>query len=295
MTKHLFSLLALIIVSIAFVGCGNKTSSVSDVAIITEETTWNDKTCVKQSASLDLNNDGKKEEIAVYFMSEYEQDDTLQWFDFCDIVITEKNGTHHSTTWYCAGLIPTLNFADFDTNDGLIQFYFESQGYDSNPYTKIFSFDGTQIVSNTGFPGTLTSYDGSGRIYSSEIYSVNCYYDLTKGLTPLPKENIIGTFIQRDFNILLCSRPIGLGFTYAILSEYYEGDGYKNYIGSFEDEFICIVPPNTSLEVLDIEFQFSTQEPSSKTDELNPVPWLKVKTPDGAEGWFNVFYTGFNI
>jgi hypothetical protein len=188
--------------------------------------------------------------------------------------------------WQYSNIRPQLHFADFDTRDALIQFYLEGDGPSGDPFTQIFSFNGTRIIMNTGFPGFITRYDGLGRIYSFDMYSVNSYFDLNAGLTPLPKENIVGSVVQRDFNILLCTTP-GNGYTSAILSSYYEEDldAYTQY---FRDEFICLVPANTPLEVLDIEFTTTPWDDGS--NELHPVPWIKVRIPDGIEGWFSVFY-----
>jgi hypothetical protein len=250
------------------------------IEIITEKTSG----YILQTTTLDLDGDGVAEQISAYFLSD---DDLLNasYIEIytCEIVVI-KADVEYKITWHEASMRPQLNFADFDTRDAKIQFYIESDGPSGDPYTQIFSFDGTQIIKNTGFPGFITSYDGLGRIYSDEIYSVNCYFDLNNGLTPLPKDNIVGTEIQRDFNIILCS-TMGEFYTSAILSHYYD-ENLEFYIQHFEEQFICLVPVGTPLIVLDIEFVTYPWD----ENELNPVPWLKVRTPDGTEGWFGVFY-----
>ena len=147
---------------------------------------------------------------------------------------------------------------------------------------------GIGIVRNVGFNGFLQSHDGNRRLYSFDAYNVNCYYDLYDGLTPLPKGNIVGTEITRSFNVLLCKTP-GKGYTAELLSSYYE-ESLEHYIEHFKDEFICMVPAETPLTVLDIEFVTVKDAYGMDSDELYHVPWLKVKTPDGVEGWFCVFY-----
>lgn len=260
------------------------------IDITTENTTINGKDCILQATVIDLNGDGIGERITVYFTDEstitVDGEPPTGYYDSCEIIVTNPDGGLYTSTWSYDNMKPQLNFADFDTSDSFIQFYLEGNGPSGDPFTQIFSFNGSQIVKNTGFPGYLTSYDGFGRIYTYDIYNVNSYYDLTNGLTPLPKDNIVGTEIQRDFNILLCTNP-GKGYTAAILSYYYE-DSLEDYITGFKEEFICLVPANVPLVVLDIEFQ--TDPWDNNSDELYPVPWIKVRTPDGTEGWFCVFY-----
>ena len=250
----------------------------------------NGKNCLVQTATLDLDGDGADEQITAYFSCEglisLNDAPPVDIYDTCEIAILKGN-KEYTAAWTYDNMMPHINFAEFDTRSGLIHFYFDGDGPSGDPFTQIFCFDGAQIVKNTGFQGAVTRYDGMGRIYSYDIYSVNCYYDLTNGLTPLPKDEIIGTEIQRDLNLLLCTKP-GKGFTAAALSYYYEEYGIENYIEPFRDEFICLVPANTNLVVIDIEFQRDPWNPNS--DEMYNVPWLKVRLPDGTEGWFCIVY-----
>ncbi len=253
------------------------------VDITTENTTRNGKDCVSQVAEIDLNGDEAAEQITAYFI--YEGIDNGGGLDICEIIITNSSGESYTFSWHSENIEPELNFADFDTNDDLTQFFLKSNGPSADPSIQIFSFDGTKIIENAGFAGEITSYDGLGKIYSFEEYNVNCYYDLNNGLTPLPKENIIGTEIQRNCNILLF-KDLGNGnYTSVISSNEYEKD-LTFYTEYKKEEFICLVPSNTPLIVLDIEFL----PMSDDSDELYPVPWIKVRIPDGTEGWFCLVY-----
>jgi hypothetical protein len=256
--------------------------------ITTENTTWNGKDSVMQTVEIDLNCDGLYEQVKAYFTNEclsVDGESPAGYYDACEIVITDAGEERETRTqmWLYEYMEPRLNIADFDTSDGLIQFYLYGNGPSADPYTQIFSFDGALIINNTGFPGGIVNYDGLGGIYTAG--NLNSYYDLNNGLTPLPKENIVGTEIRRDFNILLMTKP-GNGYTAALLSNYYEDD-LELYVGDFKDDFICLVPANTPLTVLDIEF---SSAPWSESDDLYYVPWLKIKTPDDTEGWFCVVY-----
>jgi pimeloyl-ACP methyl ester carboxylesterase len=271
----------------------NKSASINPqvnpgTGITTENTTWNGKDSVMQTAEIDLNGDGLYEKIKAYFTNEglsVGGEPSVGYYDTCEIVITNAGGEGktHAQTWFYERMVPQLNIADFDTRDGLIQFYLYGNGPSADPYTQIFSFDGARIITNIGFPGGIVNYDGLSGIYTAG--NLNSYYDLNNGLTPLPKENIVGTEIRRDFNVLLVTKP-GNGYTAAILSTYYEND-LELYIGDFKDDFICLVSANTPLTVLDIEF---SSAPWSGSDDLYYVPWLKVRTPDDTEGWFCVVY-----
>ena len=304
----------IIAITLLFVVCGNigqsnetekpsmpvitnttiETSTLDSTSILVDITTKDEikegKRYTIQSAILDLDNDKTEEQITAYFSSKeiiaINGESPINYYDTCEILIV-KLGEEYLFTWSYEDMVPYLNFADFDSHDESIQFYLEGNGPSGDPYTQIFSFNGTQILKNVGFTGFITSYDGAGKIYSYDIYNVNCYYDLIDGLTPLPKDSIVGTEIQRDFNILLCTKP-GEGYTAAILSYYYENDDFEHYIDSFKDEFMRLVPANTPLIVLDIEFLGLPWD--SDSDKLYNVPWLKVKTPDGIEGWFCVVY-----
>lgn len=252
-----------------------------NVDITKENTTKDGKDCISQVAKIDLDGDGMAEQITAYFI--YEGIDNGRGLDTCEIIITNSDGEAYTFSWHSENIKPQLNFAEFDTNDDLIQFFLKSNGPSADPSVQIFSFDGSKIVKNAGFAGEITSYDGLGKIYSFEKYNVNCYYDLNNGLTPLPKENIIGTEIQRDCNILLFKDPGNYNYTSAILSNEYE----KDLTFYTENEgFICMVPANTPLTVLDIEFL----PMSNDADTLYPVPYIKVRTPDGTEGWFCIVY-----
>jgi len=151
---------------------------------------------------LDLDGDGTDERIAAYFSCSWTYDDgsvPVDTFDLCEIEVAARGGMVYTASWQYDNLRPRLNFADFDAGDGLIQIYLEGDGPSGDPYTRIFGCDGTRVIKNAGFPGFITRCDGHGRIYSFDEYNVNCFYDLRNGLTPLPKENIVGTETERNF------------------------------------------------------------------------------------------------
>ncbi|MCL1809943.1 MAG: hypothetical protein FWG42_09310 [Clostridiales bacterium] len=263
------------------------------VAVVTTENgTRHGVECLILRTSLDLDGDGAVDQLTAYFTpgtgigsSGGEPTDA---YGCCEIEIASTGtGTETETfslSWIYDNLFPQIKFADFDAHEQYIQFYLEGDGPSGDPRTKIFTFDGMRVYENLTLPGFVTEYDGNSRIFSFGIYSVNCYYDLYDGLTPLPKEDIVGTEIQRSFGVLLFTE-LNMDYTCAVLSGEYENQGWKNYVTSME-EFVCLVPENTPLEVLDIEFVESRFEPGS----LYGVPWLKVRTPEGTEGWFSVVY-----
>ena len=263
--------------------------TLDSINIITKYGTRNGDECLILSTSLDLDGDGIDERIAAYFLFsrvDYMGNPVDFVNDYCcsEIEITDGNDDVFTASPGCTTYQdPALHFADFDIRDSLIQFYVEGDGhYDRDcPYTKIFSYDGAQIIENIFLPGNVTSYDGFGKIYSIERYSINCFYDLYSGLTLLPKENIIGTEIRRNISLLLMALP-ETEYTRDFESSSYERDDWE-YVGLYEDDFICLVPPDTPLVVLDIKVVegFSWQGIDT---------WLKVQTPDGSEGWFCIVY-----
>ncbi|MCL1982596.1 MAG: hypothetical protein FWG53_05885 [Clostridiales bacterium] len=259
------------------------------VAVVTTENgTRNGKECLILKTSLDLDGDGVVDQLTAYFtssaVSSSSEGEPPDAYDCCEIEVESPGKDVFAASWLYDNLFPQVKFADFDAHEQYVQFYLEGDGASGDPRTKIFTYDGMRIYENLVVPGFVTNYDGNARIFSFGMYSVNCYYDLYDGLTPLPKEDIVGTEIQRSFNVLLYTGP-DTDYTSAVLSDEYENQGWKNYVTHI-DEFICIVPENTPLTVLDIEFVDSPFEPGS----LYSVPWLKVKTPEGVEGWFSVVY-----
>ena len=251
--------------------------------VTTEMTTRNGVDCLLQTAVLDMDGDGEDETIKAYFTCEnvwYVDVDMSGIYDTCEIVISKAGGQEFMTEWNYDAMIPVLNLAKIDEESGLVHFYLAGDGPSADPYTRVFSFDGMQIAENAGFPGYLVEYDWLGRLFSG--VNVNSYYDLNGDLQPLPKDNIVGTTIQRDMNLLLMTSP-GRGFTEAVMSNWVHEMDMSEM--DFADEFICIVPPNTPLEVLDIEFL-----PGLWSEELYYIPWIQVRTPEGVEGWFSIIY-----
>ncbi len=246
-----------------------------------EKSNKDGKTCYIQKINKDLNNDGILEKISVYFYDNYYSQVFGDYsnLDKCEIEITDINGKIYSQQFGNDNIIPCLKFADFDVNDNLVQFYIKADGPSGDPNTQIYSFDGKQIIKNIHMDGYITRYDGNAKLYSFDDYNVNCYYDLNKGLIPLPKENIVGTTIKRG-NIQLFSKP-KTGYTAVITSSFLTEPDYK-YEGKFTDYYIGVVPENTPLLVTDIEFIYTEYNPY----EYYVVPWLKVKTPQNIEGWF---------
>jgi len=259
----------------------------TSVDVKTETITQDGLPCIMQTAMADLDGDGVRERITASFTCfetySIDGEPPIGIYDTCEIVVQTADGEEFAHTWEYYNLTPDLNFTDFDTRDRLMQFYVVGEGPSADPYTQVFSFDGMQVLENVGFPGYLEEYDGQGRLFAD--INVNAYYDLYDGLTPLPKENIVGTEIQRGFNLLLMENP-GTEYTVAVISEMYMSEERDLYI-EFAEELICVVPADTPLTVLDIEFLGSRW---SESDEPYYVPWLKVQTPDGTEGWFCVIY-----
>lgn len=251
-----------------------------------EKTTKDGRTYYTQRLDKDLNCDGVLEKITVCFynyLTDPPQDSDS--FDCCEIEIMDATGKTYSLEIHETNIFPSLRFADFDVNDNLLQFYINAAGPSADPSTWIYSFDGTQIISNMHMIGHITRYDGDSRLYSFGRYNVNCYYDLNNGLTPLPKENIVGTTITESYNIELFSKP-RTGYTSTMLSNPLTDPDYK-YEGRFKEEYIGVIPADTPLLITDIEF---APYVDSDDDEYYSVPWLKVKTPENIEGWFCLMY-----
>ena len=120
-----------------------------DVDITTEDEIKGGKHYTIQSAVLDIDNDKIEEQITAYFSCEeiiaINGEISINNYDTCKISII-KSEKEHTFTWSYENMLPQLNFADFDSNDGAIQFYLQGDGPSGDPYTQIFSFNGTQIV-----------------------------------------------------------------------------------------------------------------------------------------------------
>lgn len=222
-----------------------------------------------QTEPIDLDDDGVFEEVTVYRF-------------FCTVKIKNKFG-EWSVNWNEYDHISSINFEKFDQNSSLTQFYLYGIGPGSGYGTAVFSFDGKQIIKNFEFPDEIRGFDGKGRIYPKQDDPDTFYYDLYNGFTQLPKKDIIGKKIKRSFPVLLFKNP-GTEQTAYVLSGQYEDTDWK-YEGNDKDEFVCHVPRNTSLTIVDVKF-----EKYEHKDEYDPSPWFKVKTSDGKTGWFSVYY-----
>ncbi len=94
----------------------------------------------------------------------------------------------------------------------------------------------------------------------------------------------MGKKTKRNLNILLFKSPGDVDtFTSDVINEEYEAN-LDNYIGDNKDNFVCLVPPDTLLTIMDVVFRYNKE-----WDELLG-PWYKVKTPDGTTGWFCIVY-----
>lgn len=239
-----------------------------------EEVYYNGKLYYKESVKIDLNYDNLLEELTIYFYPDCED------IYPCIIEIVDSNGKLYTQTYGTNYVHPFINIADFNIEDGLIQFYISQSGLSYDTCVQIFSFDGEKIITNTDMMGYVTKYDGMSKIYSFDEYSINCYYDLNEGLTILPKENIINSKIKADFNIQLFNKPFTES-TSVVMSPYLYDNEYN---GAYIDNYIGIVPKGTQMEVLDIEF---------RKDEYGNyfcIPWLKVKTATEMVGWYCLEY-----
>lgn len=239
-----------------------------------EEVYYNGKLYYKESVKIDLNYDNLLEELTIYFYPDCED------IYPCIIEIVDSNGKLYTQTYGTNYVHPFINIADFDIEDGLIQFYISQSGLSYDTCVQIFSFDGEKIITNIDMMGYVTKYDGMSKIYSFDEYSINCYYDLNEGLTILPKENIINSKIKADFNIQLFNKPFTES-TSVVMSPYLYDNEYN---GAYIDNYMGIVPKGTQMEVLDIEF---------RKDEYSNyfcVPWLKVKTATEMIGWYCLEY-----
>lgn len=239
-----------------------------------EEVYYNGNLCYKESIQIDLNYDSLLEELTIYFYPDCEN------LYPCIIEIVDSNGKLYTQTYETNYVYPFINIADFDITDGLIQFYISQAGPSYDPCVQIFSFDGENIISNTGITGYITKYDGKSKIYSFDEYSINCYYDLNKGLTILPKENIVDSKIKANYNIQLFDKPFTESTPVVISSSLLDNEYNGNYI----DNYIGVVPKGTQMEILDIEFE------KDEYGDYFCVPWLKVKTATQIIGWYRLTY-----
>lgn len=239
-----------------------------------EEVYYNGKLYYKESVKIDLNYDNLLEELTIYFYPDCED------IYPCIIEIVDSNGKLYTQTYRTNYVHPFINIADFNIEDGLIQFYISQSGLSYDTCVQIFSFDGEKIITNTDMMGYVTKYDGMSKIYSFDEYSINCYYDLNEGLTILPKENIINSKIKADFNIQLFNKPFTES-TSVVMSPYLYDNKYN---GACIDNYIGIVPKGTQMEVLDIEFG------KDAYGNYFCVPWLKVKIATEMVGWYCLEY-----
>lgn len=239
-----------------------------------EEVYYNGKLYYKESVKIDLNYDNLLEELTIYFYPDCED------IYPCIIEIVDSNGKLYTQTYGTNYVHPFINIADFNIEDGLIQFYISQSGLSYDTCVQIFSFDGEKIITNTDMMGYVTKYDGMSKIYSFDEYSINCYYDLNEGLTILPKENIINSKIKADFNIQLFNKPFTES-TSVVMSPYLYDNEYN---GACIDNYIGIVPKGTQMEVLDIEFG------KDAYGNYFCVPWLKVKIATEMVGWYCLEY-----
>ena len=243
-----------------------------------EEIFRNGSPCYKESFQMDFNYDGFLEELTVYFYPDYGSYS-------CEIEIIDSKGQKYTQTYDTIFVDRFVNVADFDVQDGLIQFYISEHGPSYDPNVQIFSFDGEKIIRNTDMIGFVTKYDGRSKIYSFDEYSVNCYYDLNKGLTPFPKENIVNSTIEAVCNIELFDMPFTE--TTAVITSQFLLDTDYTYTGKYSENYIGVVPKGTQLEILDIEFE---KHEDGSYSSYSPIPWLKIKTPTGTVGWFHLYY-----
>lgn len=239
-----------------------------------EEVYYNGKLYYKESVKIDLNYDNLLEELTIYFYPDCED------IYPCVIEIVDSNNKLYTQTYGTNYVHPFINIADFNIEDGLIQFYISQSGLSYDTCVQIFSFDGEKIITNTDMMGYVTKYDGMSKIYSFDEYSINCYYDLNEGLTILPKENIINSKIKADFNIQLFNKPFTES-TSVVMSPYLYDNEYNR---ACIDNYIGIVPKGTQMEVLDIEFG------KDAYGNYFCVPWLKVKTATEMVGWYCLEY-----
>jgi len=293
--RRIGTLFAVVMLVLAFGGCKERAEDTPKVSadiqpsITTEKTTRNGLDCLAQTTALDMDGDGADEQVEAYFTREdiwFSGIEEFEVYDTCEVVIRKDDGQEYAVVWKYDNMIPALHFAAFDAQSGLVQFYLAGNGPSADPYTQVFSFDGTQIVENVDFPGYLEDYDGQSRLFSE--VNVNSYFDLHDGLMPLPKGNIVGTEIRREFNLLLMASP-GEEYTVVVVANAYGTADMAAYVDmdALEGKLVCVVPADTPLMVLDAEFMAI---PWSENGELYHTPWLKVQTPEGAEGWFCPMY-----
>jgi len=100
---------------------------------------------------------------------------------------------------------------------------------------------------------------------------------MEKGLVPLSKNDIVGRDISFSYGILLFAEPPRRSFI-----QYHEWKSNSDNTKRWEEEdgnfVIDSVEPGQKLKLLDFFYRLDE-------DRYEIMPWLKLRTEDGIEGW----------
>lgn len=276
---------------IAAAGCSSRQKTNDHINKVTAKVSNSDTLKVTNESTYkrDLDNDGVEEMIKFTF---YETQDSNIHEQYYTITITSgpKHYTYKSDN--DNNISNYVHFADFDTKDKSVEFYINSEGPSDDPSSSIYRFDKKGIRKVCITAGYVTEYDREGKIYTDyskthDKYGVLLsYYDIRKGsLVFAEKHSLIGKKLQFDNSLILFTDSADKKWH----CESYVNDNQgmeeinKRLAGLDKENVAKICRPNEELIITDID---STYHGMFKVGNPKNIR-IKVKTPDGKEGWLD--------
>ncbi|KYH33288.1 hypothetical protein CLTEP_21460 [Clostridium tepidiprofundi DSM 19306] len=238
----------------------------------------------------DLNKDGTKEEISIIF--KHMENNSMQNYT---ITINTKGKKYTFKKDDIYNVFPKINFADFDINDKYIEFYIESDGPSDDPNSTIYRFD-NDIKEICNIPGTIVSYDGFGKIYTTysktnDKYKVLLsYYDINeKKFVFNDKNNLIGKNLQYNNSLILFTDSADTsGVNKVICNSIIDNNMQKKEIQKLLDRYnketiVKVCKPNEILTIVDIDNTYHGNFKNGNPKNIR----IKVRTNDNKEGWLD--------
>jgi hypothetical protein len=285
-------LIAIILCSIiAVTGCSCSQKPSDNARTVTKSVSKSSNFKVSQELNYkrDLDSDGVEEIINFIF---YEKQGSNTHDQYYNISITSgpKQYSYKSDTNY--NISTNVNFADLDTNDRFTEFYVNSEGPSDDPGSAIYRLDKGGIRKICDTAGYITEYDRGGKVYTNfsrtqDKYGVDLsYYDIRKGsLVFADKRSLIGKKLQYDNSLILFTDMADknkLCVSYVNDNQGIE-EVNKTLANYNKDSIIKLCKPNEKLTITDIDNTYHGMFKDGNPRNIR----IKVKAPDGKEGWLD--------
>jgi hypothetical protein len=232
-----------------------------------------------QIINIDLNGDGRLENIAIYY--QVGQRLTDEYINSIRIMV-ENELRQDTLVFFTRGShSDSAHFIDLNDDEQLtINFTNEYGG-------SIITYTDEEGLKFNSILGELISWQ-DGRIYTSYNHildsdnTVLSYFDIERGLIPFESEDVVGREITFPFGIVLLkeqdvSHNASMFFPWSLE----DSSTLQWRLPVNSDNVLAEIPENERMTIVDFEYIL-------REDRYEVFPWVKVETSEGLQGWIRI-------